>query len=214
MRSLCLFQIFFKLPAYKSAQLVTAEGYAHIFCGLLPAWNTPVDIVKISVLYHAFDKLAVYAVPAVFESAPAQCQLSQIDGLLLGLDTDFLKVINPVKVQVAANTVTDSGAKDVMYDKFWLPSIEEMYGSPQAPGIEGAYLPYVKAITGLENPSNDANAGRIAYALENHNSAQSVRLRSANRGNSSNAWIVNASGTLYNTGAGGTYRSRLACAIS
>jgi hypothetical protein len=32
------------------------------------------------------------------------------------------------------------------------------------------------------------------FALENHASAQNVRLRSANRGNGYNAWYVSASG--------------------
>jgi len=144
----------------------------------------------------------------------APSQLSQIDGLLLGFDTDFLKVINPVKVQVAANTVTDSGATDVMYDKFWLPSVEEMYGSPQAAGVEGAYLPYVKTIMGVDSPTNDANSGRIAYALENHNSAQYVRLRSAIRGYSYGVWSVYSTGQVYTSGAHNAFRSRLACAIS
>lgn len=146
----------------------------------------------------------------------APSQLSTVDGFALGMDSDFLQVINPVKVQVAANTVTDGGVTDVMYDKFWLPSIEEMYGVPQKAGVEGEYLPYVKSITGLENPSNDANAGRIAYALENHNSAQIVRLRSANRGSTYGAWYVYFTGQVYSAsgGAGSAIRSRPACAIS
>ena len=144
----------------------------------------------------------------------APSQLSTVDGFMLGLDSDFLNVINPVKVQVAANTVTDGGVTDVMYDKFWLPSIEEMYGVPQKAGVEGEYLPYVKAITGLDNPSNDANAGRIAYALENHNSAQLVRLRSAIRGNTNGAWFVGSAGQVNAYYANNAYRSRPACAIS
>lgn len=144
----------------------------------------------------------------------APSQLSQIDGLLLGFDTDFLKVINPVEVKVAANTVTDGGATDVMYDKFWLPSVEEMYGSPQVAGVEGAYLPYMKTIMGVNSPTNDANAGRITYALENHNSAQYVRYRSAHRGNSYHAWYCYTSGQVNSGTSASTYRSRLACAIS
>ena len=144
----------------------------------------------------------------------APSQLSTVDGFVLGMDSDFLQVINKVKVQVAANTVTDGGVTDVMYDKFWLPSIEEMYGVPQLAGVEGAYLPYVKTITGLSEPSNNANDGRIAYALENHNSAQSVRLRSAYRGNTYSAWNVAGAGMVSTYGATNAYRSRPACAIS
>lgn len=141
-------------------------------------------------------------------------ELSTKDGFLLGLDSDFLQVINKVKVQVASNTVTDGGATDVMYDKFWLPSIEEMYGSPQASGVEGDYFPYWKTKTGLSSPSNDANSGRISYALENHSTAQYVRLRSANRGYTYGAWIVTSAGQVSNYIAYYAFRSCPACAIS
>jgi len=141
-------------------------------------------------------------------------ELSSRDGFMLGLDSDFLQVINPVKVQVATNTVIDGGVTDVMYDKFWLPSVEEMYGSPQASGVEGDYFPYWKTKTGLSAPSNSANSGRIQYALENHNSAQIVRCRSAVRGLSNNAWSCLTSGELSHYYSSHSYRSVPACAIS
>ena len=142
-------------------------------------------------------------------------QANTLDGFMRGLDDDFLAVINPVKIQVAANTVTDGGATDVMYDKFFLPSIEEMYGSPQAADIEGPYFPYWKTKTGLNSPSNSANDGRKIYALESQSSAQSCRLRSARRGTSSNVWNVNTSGEVNDGyGAYGSYRCAPACVIS
>ena len=141
-------------------------------------------------------------------------QLSTNDGFLCGLDADFLAVINPVKVQVAANTVTDGGVTDVMYDKFWLPSVEEMYGAPQLAGVEGAYFPYWKTKTGLNAPSNDANNGRIITALESQSSAQYCGLRSASRGGSGYAWGVSAAGALGYSTAGYASRCAPACAIS
>ena len=140
--------------------------------------------------------------------------LATYRGFLAGLDADFLAVINPVKVQVAANTVTDGGVTDVMYDKFWLPSVEEMFGDPQAAGVEGDYFPYWKTKTGLTTRSNAANSGRIIYALENQTSARSCRLRSAIRGNSYNAWYVYTAGQLYNYVAYVASRAAPACAIS
>ena len=111
--------------------------------------------------------------------------------------------------------MTDSGVTDTTVDKFWLPSIEEMYGAPQIADIEGPYFPYWKQKTGLENPSNDAVSGRIITAIENHNSAQACRLRSAHRGNSSNAWYVATAGNLSYYGyANGAYRCAPACVIS
>ena len=132
------------------------------------------------------------------------------------MDADFLDVINPVKIQVATNTVTDGGVTDVMYDRFWLPSIEEVYGGPQAAGVEGEYLPYWKEKTGLSAPNNGNNNGRIIYALENHNAAQIVRLRSAHRGSAYVAWGVGAGGYLYigYYSAHYAYRAAPACVIS
>ena len=144
----------------------------------------------------------------------APSELNTYDGFLKGLDSDFLAVINPVKVQVATNTVTDGGVTDTMYDKFWLPSIEEMYGSPQTAGIEGAYFPYWKTKTGLSAPSNAANSGRIQYALNNQTSAQYVRCRSANRGYSSSTWYCHTSGELTYYTSYNSNRSVPACAIS
>ena len=144
----------------------------------------------------------------------APSQHSTTDGFLLGLDSDFLQVINKTKIQVATNTVTDGGVTDVMYDKFWLPSIEEMYGVPQAAGVEGAYFPYWKTKTGLSAPSNSANDGRKQYALENHNSAHPVRCRSAHRGNGYYAWYCGTTGELYSYYSLTSYRSVPACALS
>lgn len=131
------------------------------------------------------------------DNAPSQ--LASRAGFMAGLDSDFLEVIQPVKVQVAANTVTDGGVTDVMYDRFFLQSVEEVYGSPQAPGIEGAYFPYWKDITGLDAPTNgsssNTNAARqIRRISAPSGSAVHVRLRSAYRGNSYYVWIVHSSG--------------------
>ena len=145
----------------------------------------------------------------------APTQHSTYRGFLAGLDEDFLAVINPVKIQVATNTVTDGGVTDVMYDRFFLPSIEEMYGSPQATGIEGDYFPYWKTKTGLSAPNNAANNGRIITAIDNQSAAQTCRLRSANRGYSHGAWSVSTSGQLnYGSSAHNAYRCAPACVIS
>ena len=145
----------------------------------------------------------------------APSQLAQINGFQRGLDADFLAVINPVKIQVATNTVTDGGVTDVMYDRFWLPSVEEVYGVPQAAGVEGNYFPYWKEKTGLSAPSNGNNNGRIIYGLENHSAAQYVRLRSASRGSANSAWYVSTTGSLNSNGAATlAYRAAPACVIS
>ena len=145
------------------------------------------------------------------DTAPDQA--NRIRGFLNGLDDDLIAVVNPVKIQVARNTVTDGGGIDVMYDKFFLPSIEEMYGAPQLAGVEGEYFEYWKQKSGLDAPTNNANNGRIITGLEN-GTAQYCRLRSAYRGNVYNAWVVYTTGYLYGHYASYAYRCAPACVIS
>ena len=146
------------------------------------------------------------------DTAPDQA--NRIRGFLNGLDDDLIAVVNPVKIQVARNTVTDGGGIDVMYDKFFLPSIEEMYGAPQLAGAEGEYFEYWKQKTGLDAPTNNANNGRIITGLEN-GTAQYCRLRSAYRGYVYAAWAVTTTGSLYSAySAYNAYRCAPACVIS
>ena len=124
-------------------------------------------------------------------------QLPQIDGYLKGIDPELLAVIQPVKVTTYANTVNDGGVADVTYDKVILSSLEQMYVAPQISG-EGEAHQYYKELNGTDTPYKQYGTfpELIAYAIENHSSAQYVRLRSAIRGNACNAWYVSASGTV------------------
>lgn len=132
----------------------------------------------------------------VFDRPPTQ--LSTLRGFLAGLPADFLEIVKPVKVVTALNTVTDGGGNEITYDRFFLPSLEQEYIAPQVSNVEGAYWPYWKERLGLTNPqaqgNGGANAKHIRYAIENHASAQHVRLRSANRAGAGNTWIVTTSG--------------------
>lgn len=133
-------------------------------------------------------------------------------GFMYGLDEDFLAIINPVEIQVATNTVTDGGATDTMYDRFFLPSIEEMYGAPQAAGIEGTYFPYWKDRSELNEPTNNVNDGRKILPV-NASSAQTCRLRSCHRVSSTDAWYCNSNGSLSNNKAYINYQLAPCCVI-
>ena len=132
----------------------------------------------------------------VFDRPPTQ--LTTLRGFLAGLPEDFLNIVQQVKVVTALNTVTDGGVDEITYDRFFLPSLEQEYIAPQKSGSEGAYWPYWKARLGLNSPqaqgSGGTNANHIRYAIENHTSAQTVRLRSAYRGYAYYTWIVTTSG--------------------
>lgn len=134
-------------------------------------------------------------------------QLSQIDGYLKGIDPELLAVIQPVKVTTYANTVNDGGVADVTYDKVILPSLEQMYIVPQISG-EGEAHQYYKELNGTDTPYNQYGTfpELVTYAIENHSSAQYVRLRSAFRGVASYTWYVTASGYVSNYAASYAYR--------
>ena len=134
-------------------------------------------------------------------------QLSQIDGYLKGIDPELLAVSQPVKITTYANSVNDGGVADVTYDKVILSSLEQMYINPQISG-EGEAHQYYKELNGTDTLYKQYGTfpELITYAIENHASAQYVRLRSANRGNACNTWYVNASGYVGNNYASVAYR--------
>ena len=135
----------------------------------------------------------------MFDIAPDQ--LSTIAGFLSGCSESFVQVIKPVAVKTYLNTTQDAeiGESETVYDKVFLPSLEEMYINPQKAG-EGDVHEYWKRASGRTKPF--AQYGTypelIHYAVENHTSAQGVRLRSALRGGSGPTWLVGSAGIVGN----------------
>jgi len=145
------------------------------------------------------------------DAPPAE--LNSVRGYMAGCSAALLAAAKPIKITCYTNSVTDGSVVDVMVDKFWLPSGTQLYGSVNA--NEGTYWKYYKDKTGWDSPKNDANEGRIHYAVENHSSAQDVRLRSAYRGYSYNTWHCYTTGYLnvYYYYAYNSFRCVAACAI-
>ena len=153
----------------------------------------------------------------VFDRPPQQ--LSSVRGFMAGFDEAFLNIIKPVKVTTSLNTVTDSaiGASEDTYDTFFPASLEQEYIVPQASGVEGEYWEYWKQRLGLSSPQlqggSGTNAFHIRYAYNAKTSAQTVRLRSADRGNACLTWYVYTTGTAYNGSATYAFRPAPACVI-
>lgn len=131
-------------------------------------------------------------------------------GFMTGFSDDFLNAIKPIKVTTALNTVEGyAEATEDTYDTFFLPSLQQMYVSPQLANVEGNYFEYWKSRLGRTSyagtgSSNVFDAFKIPAI--NANSAQNVRVRSASRGDASNTWHVNSSGFV-------TYSSRASTAL-
>ena len=135
-----------------------------------------------------------------WEIAPTE--LTTKDGFLRGMPEDLLAVIKPTKIVTYQNTVQDGGTAETTYDKVFLPALQQIYVNPQVSG-EGDAWAYWKQVAGTPSPLAQYGTypQMITYAVENHSSAQAVRLRSAHRGSANYTWFVGSSGTVSNYGA-------------
>lgn len=145
-------------------------------------------------------------------------QLTAKAGFLTGFDADFLEVLRPTKVVTALNIITDATSSnsvdplETTYDKIYLPALEQMSIEPQLAG-EGTTWDYWKRASSMTTKMKryQTYPQIRTFAIENHTSPQYVRLRSAIRGGSCNAWCVNSSGNVYTYYAIGALRCAPAC---
>lgn len=125
-------------------------------------------------------------------------KLASKDGFLCGMPEQMLNSLKKVKVSTFANTLNDEGVEDITYDYVTLPSLGQIYAQTQIAG-EGNPHTYWKRRSGKSAPhalyQDDPNM--ITYSVANKTSAQTVRLRSAHRGNACHTWFVSSSGTIY-----------------
>ena len=127
-------------------------------------------------------------------------------GFQSGFTSDFLSVVSPTKINVIANTVTDSGADEVMHDKFFLPSWKEVgFTNPPAEG---------DMFGGIEDPGD-----RCKYYLVNgnimpvNNAADVWWLRSPNWASSGNGYGVTNNGVYTSYASYSSLRAVPACSI-
>jgi hypothetical protein len=142
-------------------------------------------------------------------------QADTVPGFLAGFSDDFKAALTRVKVVTYGNTVTDDGSAVVTYDKIFLPSLEEIYCSPQVSG-EGTYWPYWKERTGAKTPQAlwQTYPLRITRDLAQRTVNRNVRLRSARRGTGHSAFGVYSSGHVSYWYALNAYRCAPACKMT
>ena len=142
-------------------------------------------------------------------------QADTVPGFLAGFSDDFNAALTRVKAVTYGNTVTDDGSAVVTYDKIFLPSLEEIYCSPQASG-EGTYWPYWKERTGAKTPQDlfKTYPLRITRDIAQRTVASNVRLRSAYRSSGNNIFGVGASGFIGTWTASEVIRYAPACKMT
>lgn len=143
-------------------------------------------------------------------------QADTVPGFLAGFSDDFKAALTRVKVVTYGNTVTDDGSAVVTYDKIFLPSLQEIYCSPQVSGEGTGYWPYWKERTGAKTPQAlwQTYPLRITRDLAQRTVGRYVRLRSAARGNGGYAFYVASSGSVGNWRAFSAYRCAPACEMT
>lgn len=155
---------------------------------------------------------------AQHDSDVAPDQADTVPGFLTGYTEDWKAIFKPIKVTTALNTVCDGGVDVVTYDKFFLPSLEQMYGSPQKSGVEGDVWEYWIEETGMPSRSNGSStntnpARQIPSITAPDGAAVTCRLRSAHRSTTNHVWNVNAAGYLSYGSASYASRALPACVI-
>lgn len=143
-------------------------------------------------------------------------QADTVPGFLAGFSDDFKAALTRVKVVTYGNTVTDDGSAVVTYDKIFLPSLQEIYCSPQVSGEGTGYWPYWKERTGAKTPQAlwQTYPLRITRDLAQRTVGRGVRLRSAYRGSGCYAFSVNSSGYVGDWSAISAYRCAPACEMT
>lgn len=141
-------------------------------------------------------------------------QADTVPGFLAGFSDDFKAALTRVKVVTYSNTITDDGSAVVTYDKIFLPSLQEIYCSPQVSG-EGTYWPYWKERTGAKTPQGlwKTYPLRITRDLAQRTVGRNVQLRSTMRGGDF-VFIVISSGYVNNRNATSTNRCAPACKMT
>lgn len=139
--------------------------------------------------------------------------LGEIKGYMAGCSEALLSHARQIRVPV----FPWGQSAQYTVDTFWLPSATEMYGV--ANDNEGHPFKFVEdacnTALAWTSANNGNNAARIYRRVNAKTSAANVRLRSANRSNSYNAWYVSTSGGVNSSGgsASNAYASLPACAI-
>lgn len=142
-------------------------------------------------------------------------QADTVPGFLAGFSDDFKNALTRVKVVTYGNTVAADGNAVVTYDKIFLPSLQEIYCSPQVSG-DGTYWPYWKERTGAKTPQAlyQTYPLRITRDLAQRTVGRNVRLRSANRGYGGYTFGVGFSGNVNYWGAINATRYAPACKMT
>lgn len=113
-----------------------------------------------------------------------------VAGWMNGIDPAFLALVQPVYNKTARNTISTvlgggGGGFDITLDKFWIPSIKEVFNTNVNGIAEGSQFKYFSSVATTNDERIQKDEGLTA---------RNVWLRSPNASNCSNTSIIYASG--------------------
>lgn len=122
---------------------------------------------------------------------------SNTAGFLNGMDPDLVSVVGAVAKLTAFSTATDGGeiGIDFSEERFFLPSLSEVYGGNEVGDGEGPAYPYYANYSELPEAGTDADANRIKY--RDGGAAVSIwPLRTPVAISGANIRVVNSNGSV------------------
>lgn len=139
-------------------------------------------------------------------------------GFMSGYGADLIAASKPIKLTTALNVVEAYATTENTYDRFFLPSLEQINATPELATVEGPYFDYWRRRLGLSGFAVHYPTVYENYkipALNAVTTPQGVRLRSATRGAAYGTWSVSSAGHVNSYGyAAGAYRFSPVCAIA
>lgn len=148
--------------------------------------------------------------------------INTVPGFMAGFDEDFLAILRAVKVQTVRDTIMSGGGIDVTYDFFFPLSLEQNNIVPQIAGAEGETLPYWEAMAQADTTGNLDNGRYKQYktypdmiftSLSQKGLTCHCWLRSAQTGNTHEAWAILTTGMNSHSPANLRYHCAPACVI-
>lgn len=143
-------------------------------------------------------------------------------GFLSRLPADFVAILDYNDIVVVLNTVEGFSAdRETVRDRIFIPSIENMYITPQLADAEAPAWDYYKQLAAAAGLPDKFQQWQTYPILRSYNLASvggsltpvNVWLRSAHRYSAGNAWYVYSSGSVNTNYAYSAFRSCPACKI-
>lgn len=122
------------------------------------------------------------------DAAPDQA--ATIPGFMHGCSEQILSMAKPLKVKY----IISSSETDEVCDRFFVPSVDEVYGNAYSISEGTPWQDWVEA-TGMSSPGNDACDGRKIYTVGG-SASQEIGLRTANIGYAYITWDIKPNGSI------------------